>query len=602
MSESNKVLSVSYGTFSCTLEGFDDSVETMKAVAAYFRDLAAEDREFGVDQWEPNPETLARIAEGEYDRRVDATVTDGEIVLSTGAALDQTDEDEDDTGGNRIANRLRRIRDVAAAGAAVAESTDDDTIKGDEEPVTVAVVDTLEEDLAAAETILEPEEDLGLEEELDETETLEELTEEDDEDDVEEVLWPEKAEDEDLADEDEAVEEDVALDPEDEIEDLSDLEDVAALDGVETDEIAEEASAPEDDASDEPEAEPEDEPAEEAEFPVSPLRARIIKLRRSDVSASDEETPEAASTDDTAPEAEDSDALAAQAEGETLEDEDDFETTSGSEDVFVLTNAADTEVEDEEEHEEADDDLEETLEDDTPEDDPSEDDSKEDAGVAGARFAARLSKRHQFETDVSHDDQDMERILDQTNAQLEEPESRNRRSAIAQLKAAVAATVAEREGSDGTEGGDDPENAYREDLSEAVKARGPEAGRPAPLKLVPSQRVGDEDETEVPAAASNANAQSFAEFARAVDAQDLPELLEAAAAHTAFVEGKAQFSRPQIIRKINEISGEDFTREDSLRHFGKLLRDGRIRKSSGGQFEVTEDTRFRPDDEDMGVA
>jgi hypothetical protein len=264
----------------------------------------------------------------------------------------------------------------------------------------------------------------------------------------------------------------------------------------------------------------------------------------------------------------------------------------------------------------------------------------EEEAARDAEEKARAREARERLAEQSEDDASVERLMDEAKTKLEGAESRRRFSAISHLKAAVAATVADRllrPKDTPAEVHGEPEEGldrYREDLSKAVRPRRPSAegsattrrptfdlSRPAPLVLVSEQRI--DDEGAKPAAAvrprrvtmgalalrdvqddgddedfddtpiSPEDARSFAEFADRLGASGLADLLEAAAAYTATVEGQPHFTRPDILRKVAKVTDEGaYSREDSLRSFGMLLRQGTITKVSRGQFALTGSSRF----------
>ncbi len=253
-----------------------------------------------------------------------------------------------------------------------------------------------------------------------------------------------------------------------------------------------------------------------------------------------------------------------------------------------------------------------------------------------------LHEPHRLAAAATADDS-VNRLIAKANTELEVPETKRRRSAIAHLKAAVLATVAERRSNPEGKKPDQRMDPYRKDLDQVVRP----TDRPAPLVLVSSQRI-DRKPDEAPrpqpqavpqsvpqpqpAAAqapavvqpvrprrvtsggSSAQAlsamvaqeedltpddmdnifadpgkQSFREFADSINAHAMPDLIEAAAAYCTLVLGLDSFPRPLLFQQIEQIPGQtDLSREDGLRGFGRLLRDGRLTKTKRGQYTLAE--------------
>ena len=797
MVSSNKILTVSYGTFSCTLEGFDNSFDTMKAIAEYFRDLAQDDRYFGAEPPTPDAEMLARIAEREIARRVEARFEKGNLVLRASedaetphgdvAPEKSRDAAKEDATAGVAATALAVAAQSAEADAAIADpyegteiaTTDvdlsdidlsdldlSDTSEGQSdtsEGVTEDVLEDVSEDVGtdltdlsieteedhafSADDILDAEETAGAETSIEDLiaeqgEKAERRAEADAyaaqeaaetpvvTDSVAEKLQriravvaskaqatPEYIEDEHAMSgpDGDGIDENDAIDAT-EVSALDDNLFTDTIAAVVSDQLDMEAEDEEDallpEMSDDDEDDVEDVIAPVAHDTPSELeilRAKIAALEAAAAAQSEAPTEHTSveTADDLGPvmSLEDEDGLGddeddalfrtEEDENDTLtfddEDEDDDEDNAPLvlEDAVAAVDDADDQddapkpfvahvakakradveaalaagrLEEYDDEDEDDDapiaavrpipgledssltpeqeaelarelaDLHAEIEEDDDwnfDDDDDEDDTQflteaeEESASANIRKAVKLTNPARAmltDTSIEEDAGSVERLVDKTDTEMEEPEGNRRRSAIAHLRAAVAATKADRILGFGKKTVDE-EEPYREDLADAVRPRRPKVTetrsarpapvRPAPLKLVAEQRIDVEAETDAapirprrvmrnvePVEAADMGAgtdEGFAEFAENQGAHTLPELLEAAAAYMSFVEGRDQFSRPQLMTKLLQAEGEASSREERLRSFGQLLRDGKIEKKGGGRFAASDSIGFKPD-------
>ena len=727
MMNNNKILTVSYGTFSCTLEGFDDSFGTMKAIAEYFRDLSSEDRYFGAEPAQPDAEMLAHIAQKEISRRVEARQQDGQIVLSAqtpedpaapaqpapapeaaetpkAPAAPQPQVSSTAAGPSVVSTSFapRRPKEISAyydayrinalksaeaeaapAPQAEAAAPRDEVVSRD---VAAPKPEATQAEAAPASAAPAPEVDIVPGQPDEDVEAFfadsprNEVTVDEQDAEIQPVAapvvdsiaaklqriravvanqdapaapQPQVFDDEDTIDAEDSTDDVIAnaindiqgaLDADDTVEDIaqsSDLEaeaeeDVAAA--QESEEQHEDVAADEVEEADAAQVDADE--TGEAEEDTAP-RGRVLKVKRADIDRAIAEG-ELEEVEEDAPAVLDKPekpALRIQRDPESTlsdEDEEDLARELAELEATLSSAAADTLTDAPEEAEEAvadEDDApeEETAEEDSQEDtaqeetldiDVSEDDAEEVQAEVQADTAAEpeaeapkaAPQRRSLPTLDADSGPDMNRLLAETDNQMDEPEAATRRDAITHLRAAVAAKKADM-ALGAPDAAERENNAYRSDLAEVVKPRRPASTtarterpaepRPAPLKLVAAQRIDTDQPRNVApvrprrvaavAPAPVPQAGGFAEFAEEMGATQLPDLLEAAAAYMAFVEGMDDFSRPQLMNTVRQGGAEDFSREEGLRSFGQLLRTGKLQKLEGGRFKASEQIGFQPD-------
>ena len=738
MVNNNKILTVSYGTFSCTLEGFEDAFGTMKVIAEYFRDLAADDRFFGAEPPQIDAEMLAHIAQREISRQVEARRDDTGIVLRASdyhgtapaapaeapshtsytpvptaptptpaptpkampdptvaapAAMPVAEGEAEEVAPqpapepDSIAAKLQRIRAVVSrAEPQPAQETEDDygtdLLVG---TVSDLAIDDVAEAEAAAPQPAAPDEIGQALARIDAASIKQDKAVPDDVD-LSDLSTGQDLHgyDEHYNTEDDSV---IALSV------LTQVRDDPTPDAVASDASAETG---EDDAETTPDADLVEEEDPEDAFGTADLAD--TPEQDADATDADEAVAEAEDRGDDdglfddpdAPEAFGLDPMAAvmaadaheEVAEETDKEEDEIVNLLDSDDdaprvlrmsrselnaalaageIEELTDGSDAAVAEVE----ADDDLPEddidtslfALDDDEDEDGDTEElsastlsgedeaDLMRELAAVQAQFAAAEPDAAEAEPDMvdaeapeddhaathqptahrlrqdttpAKSEDDLSRLMAAAEEKMEDEQSSTNRATYTQLRAAAAVAAADRAAGRPTQ--DDAEDgAYRDDLASVVRPRRPVSGsgqrpdrpagtRPAPLKLVAEQRidldtiakdrgpvrprrVASEDEDII----ADAKSGGFAEFADRMGASDLSELLEAAAAYMSFVEGRNQFSRPQLMNKVRQMEGQEFKREDGLRSFGQLLRDGKIEKTSGGRFTASSDIGFRPD-------
>lgn len=518
MTGASKILTVSYGTFSCTLEGFDNPFNTMKAIAEYFRDLTSDDRYFGAEPPQPDPTTLHQIAEREVQRRVDAKFQENGLVLKAGpqpAAVpaprgqDRPHAEKTEQKADRAAQAERPRPADPAANPSRSDAAADVAHQ------RLQRLRRMEQQQAKAAASAPP------------------------------PVAPQPA----------STAEQFISDGEDEL--LLPRREMMRSPAPQV--LARPTPAIRPEANDTPRR------PEAAAESLSPVRAKVRVRRLTPTS------PQIVAIRPQSGFADEDGHLPPELEAELAAE---LAAVTGLPDPAAMA---------------------------VPDD------------LAADQDMSSSSEQSGFPTSG---DASLTRLMAEADTQMDDGNIRRRQAALAHMKAAVAATRAERQSGMAVDI-NSRMGAYRSDLN--TLADGDASERPSPLVLVSSLRVDrplppeftggaaiDESDADVEdegvdfapqedPSEDNSAGDDFVKapadadlrrFVGELGAKQLPDLLQAAAVYMAVVEGRDSFTRPQLMRYVAGLT-EAMPREDGLRAFGTLLREGVFERAKRGQFALT---------------
>lgn len=552
----SRKLTVSFGAFACTLEGFDDPFPVMRQVVDYFQALSAADPSFGAHPERPDTDYLKSLAQESTGGTVEAELSDGGMILRQTSAdsVEETLEEVAETGSSEDPADVTEF--VAPEnGELEPEEPEIEELQIQEPEIEeLEVEEPAEEPVSTVQTAVAP-----VEPPIFERAELETEAERD-------VIAEAPCADDLMADAlAEARFEDIAFP---ELEEIDEAElkvaaspeaDTLALKGAELGDWSEDLIADAQEHGFAPSADP-----------IAEEDAAVARLLK----ATEERTQAAPELDRTNP----------LSQLRDTSPDDAFEEES---DPFSPEQFMDLQFEDQQPAPEA---------------------------PAPAQPEPVEVAKLEPEADTITEEEIGELFQALADDTPSEPEAAPAEAAAAeeapahtQIITAAATSTSTGKGLRLKFEGDIPKPAG---LQAAAPAQPTPEAEPAPLMLTDAQIVRPEPEATPepsypkharpslsllnPAPAQPApepvqSAHELSSFAASVGAASLPELLEASAAYVTLVSGRSSFSRRDIMTLLDSLGNEeDYSQEARIKSFGKLLRGGSILRTGDGQFTISE--------------